>query len=205
MLDERPRLVVAAITILRAFIHCDEPQPQLCNFGSFEEWSDLIRSALVWLDMPDPVESQRQLRDAAEPERELRVEVLAAWYALFGSEPKSIQEALKTTEPSQAGPPKEETAKKAKRLKEALESATGGILNARTIGNVFGKWREGEVDALTQEELVPTEVRLDQLWIKFDVASRLYTTLGKQRVKWGAGRQVRGTKHLLNWFFSIPP
>ncbi len=29
---------------------------------------------------------------------------------------------------------------------------------------------------------------LDQMWIKFDVKQRLYVTVGRQRVKWGAGR-----------------
>ncbi|MEZ4459151.1 MAG: hypothetical protein R3E66_05400 [bacterium] len=33
-----------------------------------------------------------------------------------------------------------------------------------------------------------TRVSLDQLWLKFDVESRVFVTVGKQRIKWGTGR-----------------
>lgn len=33
-----------------------------------------------------------------------------------------------------------------------------------------------------------TEVFLDQLWLKFDLAQRVFLTVGKQRVRWGTGR-----------------
>jgi hypothetical protein len=32
------------------------------------------------------------------------------------------------------------------------------------------------------------QVQLDQLWLKFDVARTVYVTLGRQRIRWGAGR-----------------
>ena len=32
------------------------------------------------------------------------------------------------------------------------------------------------------------QVLLDQLWLKFDLAESLYVTVGRQRVRWGAGR-----------------
>lgn len=34
----------------------------------------------------------------------------------------------------------------------------------------------------------PSSVVLDQLWLKFDVAHRVFFTAGRQRIKWGAGR-----------------
>jgi hypothetical protein len=34
----------------------------------------------------------------------------------------------------------------------------------------------------------PTQVVLDQLWLRFDVGRRAFVTLGKQHVKWGVGR-----------------
>jgi len=36
--------------------------------------------------------------------------------------------------------------------------------------------------------LEPGSVSLDQLWLKFDVANRVYVTTGRQRIKWGSGR-----------------
>ncbi len=51
----RVRLVAAGLTILRAFVCAGRPGlKRLAPFGSFEEWSDLIRGALVWLGEPDP-------------------------------------------------------------------------------------------------------------------------------------------------------
>jgi hypothetical protein len=47
---------------------------------------------------------------------------------------------------------------------------------------------EGQIDPLTGEELQRADVLLDQLWIKADVARKVFLTVGKQRIKWGAGR-----------------
>lgn len=52
-------------------------------------------------------------------------------------------------------------------------------------------------DAVTGEPVETTlfgttattnQVLLDQLWVKFDVRRKVYATVGRQRVKWGAGR-----------------
>jgi hypothetical protein len=47
---------------------------------------------------------------------------------------------------------------------------------------------DGQVDPLTGEELQRASVLLDQLWIKADIARKVFLTVGKQRIKWGAGR-----------------
>jgi hypothetical protein len=66
--------------------------------------------------------------------------------------------------------------------------------NDRMRGYVQGRlqydWTitDGEVDPLTQEELQRATVLLDQLWIKGDIARKVFLTVGKQRIKWGAGR-----------------
>jgi putative DNA primase/helicase len=55
-LEMRGELLAAAFTIVRAYVHAGKPD-RLKQQGSFEEWSDLIRSALVWLGEADPAES----------------------------------------------------------------------------------------------------------------------------------------------------
>jgi hypothetical protein len=52
----RGELLAAAFTIVRAYVHAGKPG-RLKHVGSFEEWSDLIRSALVWLGEADAAES----------------------------------------------------------------------------------------------------------------------------------------------------
>ncbi len=44
------------------------------------------------------------------------------------------------------------------------------------------------VVGLTGATRSKTRVRLDQLWVKFDVLRKAFLTLGQQRVRWGTGR-----------------
>jgi putative DNA primase/helicase len=58
----RPELLVAALTIVRAYVVAGQPRvaPPL---ESFEAWSELARDPLVWLGMADPVETQARETD----------------------------------------------------------------------------------------------------------------------------------------------
>jgi hypothetical protein len=47
--ENHPRLLVEALTILRAYILAGKPAQNIPPYGSFEEWSDLVRSAIVGL------------------------------------------------------------------------------------------------------------------------------------------------------------
>jgi hypothetical protein len=98
-LDERPELrkfnrntlkqaganratyVAAALTIMRAYLAAGAPE--VCGpFGSYAEWSAMVRSPLVWLGEPDPVASV-DVTQADDPElAELR-EWFVLWLAEF--------------------------------------------------------------------------------------------------------------------------
>ena len=66
----RPALLTAALTILRAYCVAGRPDVGLSALGSFEGWSSLVRAAVVWVGLPDPGETrlllQRQADVAAE-------------------------------------------------------------------------------------------------------------------------------------------
>ncbi|GAB5517219.1 primase-helicase zinc-binding domain-containing protein [Rhodopirellula baltica] len=53
--DERPRLAVAALTILRAYFVAGCPVQPNGEWGSFESWSAIIRGAIVWAGGADPL------------------------------------------------------------------------------------------------------------------------------------------------------
>ncbi len=53
--SNRPRLAVAALTILRAYFAAGKPEQPGGTWGSFESWSDLIRGAIVWCGLADPL------------------------------------------------------------------------------------------------------------------------------------------------------
>jgi hypothetical protein len=77
VLDNRGRLLSAALTILRAFCRAGRPAQHLKPWGSFEGWTDLVRAAVVWLRMPDPADTREDLRQGGCPEEI----ALAALYA----------------------------------------------------------------------------------------------------------------------------
>jgi putative DNA primase/helicase len=82
VLADRGRYVAACLTIARAYIVAGRPgrQPSL---PSFEAWSDVVRSALVWLGSADPVKTSSALR-AEDPLRQTRAQVFHAWASELG-------------------------------------------------------------------------------------------------------------------------
>ncbi len=69
IVGERPRLVCAALTILRAYHEAERPQTEMVPWGSFVEWGRMIRQCLVWLGLPDPVHARHELRERADVDR----------------------------------------------------------------------------------------------------------------------------------------
>lgn len=82
---ERARLVVAALTILRAFHVAGRPAHGAARVGSFEEWDDLVRGACVWAGFGDPVAGRRRIRDEGDADLDALRGALAAWFDAFGS------------------------------------------------------------------------------------------------------------------------
>jgi hypothetical protein len=77
--DERPRLLAAALTILQAYCRAGRPGQNLKPWGSFEEWSDVVRQALVWIGMPDPGETREELARSSDREAAALRSVIQGW------------------------------------------------------------------------------------------------------------------------------
>src|SRR5262249_29720320 len=60
---QRQQLLAAALTILRAYCVAGRPDQNLTAWGSFDGWSRLVRSAVVWAGLPDPAQTRMQLQD----------------------------------------------------------------------------------------------------------------------------------------------
>jgi putative DNA primase/helicase len=73
----RGKYVAACLTIGRAYLTAGKPRP-LPSLPSYEAWSGVVRSALVWLGLPDPVASMESLR-GTDPVRQQRAAVFSAW------------------------------------------------------------------------------------------------------------------------------
>jgi hypothetical protein len=106
--NNRQALVVAALTIVRAYIAAGRPKAAKGRIASFELWDDLVRQPLCWLrerlaesnrdltKLPmfvDPAESID--RAASEnPETSKLAALLNAWIATFGTTPTSPAQAI---------------------------------------------------------------------------------------------------------------
>jgi putative DNA primase/helicase len=74
---DRGRYIAAVLTIARGYLRAGKPG-RLPPLASYEAWSDLVRSPLVWLGRADPVNSMADLH-SVDPVRQGRVAVFRAW------------------------------------------------------------------------------------------------------------------------------
>ena len=73
----RASYVAAALTIMRAYLAAGAPE--VCGpFGSYAEWSTMVRSPLVWLGEPDPVASVDKTQ--AEDSELAKLRELGEWW-----------------------------------------------------------------------------------------------------------------------------
>lgn len=61
--QNRHRLAVAAITMLRGYVAAGRPSQKLVPWGSFEAWSNLVRSTIVWAGLLDPCSTRAIVRE----------------------------------------------------------------------------------------------------------------------------------------------
>lgn len=89
---KRASLVPAALTFLRGFIASGE-KPTMEPWSRFPDWDSLIRAAIVWGGLSDPLLSLRQ-GEAADPRRLEHQAAMEAWQEAFGSEPTPVRTAI---------------------------------------------------------------------------------------------------------------
>ena len=82
VLDDRGKYVAAALNVVRGYLHAGRPG-RLGPMASFAEWSDHVRSALVWLGHADPVGSMEAAREDDPELAELR-EIIGLWRDRLG-------------------------------------------------------------------------------------------------------------------------
>lgn len=132
--EDRGVYIAAALTIVRAYLGagCPDARPPL---GSFEEWSRLVRSALVWLGTADPVDTMEAAR-AEDPEIGAMREVFAGWAKAIGpNSPVSAGDIITAAEANPA-------------FKETLTAVAGDghSVNVRRLGRWLSQ-RKGRIVA----------------------------------------------------------
>lgn len=77
VLADRGKYVAAALTVVRAYVVAGFPD-MLPALASFEDWSRMVRSSLVWLGRPDPCETMNRAR-ADDPITSSLTSLFTAW------------------------------------------------------------------------------------------------------------------------------
>lgn len=119
VLAERPRLVVAALTILRAFAVAGMPRG-VKVWGGFEEWSNVVASAVVWAGVTDPQDTRSGLTVNADATKNVLAALVDGWARLSGNEGMTCKTAIGVLYPARGGAP--EAPDGHDDLREAIES-----------------------------------------------------------------------------------
>ena len=78
ILDNRPALTMAALSIPRAYILAGRPTVEREAFGSFEGWDSLVRSSIIWAGLTDP-DTRTEISWEMDEETVLLRSLIEAW------------------------------------------------------------------------------------------------------------------------------
>jgi putative DNA primase/helicase len=144
--SERPRLLVAALTILRAFDLAGRPGHGKPKVGTFEEWDDLVRGAVMWLGLNDPVAGRERVREEGDADLDLIRAVYVAWHAAFEDVAKTVAEAIA------AAASEDELKRELRSALAALDLRGDGTrLNSRVVADRLKRWKGRVVAGLRLE------------------------------------------------------
>jgi putative DNA primase/helicase len=90
--ENRGELVAAALTILRAYCVAGMPG-QPAKLQNFEDWSNLVRGALIWVGLGDPAATQERLREN-DPKLAKLIRMATVWNKAFGEDRTTVAEAV---------------------------------------------------------------------------------------------------------------
>jgi len=142
--QERPRLAVAAVTVLAAYCSNGRPNMNVKPWGSFEAWSDLVRQAVVWSGLPDPGATRKELTSQADREAAALRQLIAGWEEIDpNGAGMTVSQALKILA-DKDNQDRFDNLRAA--LGELAPPKDGKTLNARSIGMKLHHLRRRVVD-----------------------------------------------------------
>ncbi len=147
VIKQRQAMVVAALTIVRAYITAGRPKAARGRIASFEVWDDLVRQPLCWLqqfvgsakrqDLPtfaDPAESITR-SESENPDQAKLGAMLSAWHAAFGNTPTTVAQAKSFSDPHVTT---------TVHLTDAMDEIAGQ--NGKVNPRILGRWIERHAD-----------------------------------------------------------
>ncbi|QDV73069.1 hypothetical protein [Botrimarina mediterranea] len=131
-LDNREQLISAVLTILQSYCKAGRPDQGLPAYGSFQNWSDLVRNAVVYAGWADPYLARECLQESDPEAAQLKL-LAAGWNE---ADPESV--GLKVSKAI-------ELATQFPLLKDALETVPyeGRALR---LGKLMNRFQERPID-----------------------------------------------------------
>ncbi|MFZ1613407.1 MAG: hypothetical protein WAT51_04505, partial [Holophaga sp.] len=80
--SEQPRLLAAALTLLRGYVVAGKPEQNLVTLGSFAGWSILIQATVKWALGIDPGEARVVSEDEMDQDNEILERLMRGWQKL---------------------------------------------------------------------------------------------------------------------------
>lgn len=135
--EDRVRYVRAGLTILKAYVEAGKPKLDIPPYGSFEDWSDWVRSALVWLGCEDPNITRKKI-EQNDPVKMNLGRILSLWEEIYGTDvamktSEIVRDCNKAVENDRHDSPKYELAQ----AFLEVTRAKGKQLDAATVGRWF--------------------------------------------------------------------
>jgi putative DNA primase/helicase len=90
---QRALYVGYALTIVRAYVQAGYPAQSLLPLNSYGQWTQLVRSALVWLGIEDPATAIFESMND-DPDTETLGRILALWHAKYQDRPIPLRIAM---------------------------------------------------------------------------------------------------------------
>ena len=143
--ENRQSMIVAALTLLRAYLTHGCKTEITGSLASFEDWDAWVRRTVIYanelkLGMFGDVMDAVKANQAADPDRDALISVLAAWEGLYGSKAITVADLLLGLKDIGNSDEKE-------KLFDALESLTNQskrLMTAKSVGRFLG-YRRGRI------------------------------------------------------------
>jgi hypothetical protein len=140
--ENRPRLLTAALIILRGYFAAGMPRQSLSAFGSFEGWSRIVREAVVWLGLPDPCATRVKLAAQADATRDVLSQLIEAWRQVDADGRGIVVSNLLSRLYGQEHPPRDDASNAMRAALEAFVGCPPGKTpGARQVGAKFRSFR----------------------------------------------------------------
>lgn len=139
VIKNRPELVSAALTILRAHSVANDGNPG--PHFRFAEWRSIVADALVWLGLPDPVLSTARVK-ADDPIKDAMREVMREWVRFIGEDKEQTTKSVLNQPDVQKAVAEARGIDRSKLTNKAAVLYLKGMVGIDLLGYKLSRWKD---------------------------------------------------------------